>query len=126
MKFLIIDDSITMRRIVMNSLARVGYLNFIEASNGADALAKFDKTIDFIICDRHMPSMSALEFAARLRAREDGRRVPLLMITSRASAEDIALATAAGISGYILKPFQPSTFKDRVEQLTSRSRGTAA
>ncbi len=117
MKFLVIDDSSTMRRIVINSLARVGYSSYVEATDGADALTKFDASIDVVISDWNMPTMSGIEFAKALRLRDDGKDVPLLMVTTRASRDDIIAASLAGVSGYILKPFTPEVFKERITKL---------
>jgi len=123
MKFLVIDDSSTMRRIVTNSLQRCGYTSFVEATDGADALKKFDETIDFVVSDWNMPTMSGLEFARALRARPEAARVPLLMITTRATKEDILTAAQAGVTGYILKPFTPDVFKEKITALVTALQG---
>ena len=126
MKFLIVDDSSTMRRIVVNSLHRIGYTSYVEAAHGFEALAKFDSTIGFVISDWNMPQMSGLELARELRARPDGASVPLLMITTRASTGDITSAAAVGVSGYILKPFQPPLFKQKIDELIAMAYGQQA
>ena len=72
MKFLVVDDSATMRRIVINSLQRIGFADTVEAGDGQEALAKFDSSIGFIITDWNMPNMSGTEFTKALRTRPDG------------------------------------------------------
>ena len=72
MKFLVVDDSATMRRIVVNSLQRIGFNETVEAADGAEALAKFDESINFVITDWNMPNMSGTERQDRSRADGDG------------------------------------------------------
>ena len=117
MRFLIVDDSATMRRIVANSLAKLGYLDCVQAEDGKDALAKFDATISMVITDWNMPRMSGTELAAALRARPDGRATPILMVTARSEREDIVDALAAGVSNYIVKPFTPQVLKEKIDGL---------
>jgi two-component system, chemotaxis family, chemotaxis protein CheY len=117
MKFLVVDDSATMRRIVINSLQRIGFQSTVEAEDGADALAKFDASIGFVITDWNMPNMNGLDFARALRARPDGRTVPILMVTTRSVREDILAAVEAGVNNYIVKPFTPPVLKEKIDQL---------
>jgi two-component system chemotaxis response regulator CheY len=119
MRFLIVDDSATMRRIVANSLAKLGYTDCVQAEDGKDALAKFDATITMVITDWNMPRMSGTELAATLRARPDGRTTPILMVTARSEREDIVDALAAGVSNYIVKPFTPQVLKEKIDGLLS-------
>ena len=119
MKFLVVDDSVTMRRIMINALQRIGYTDAVEATDGHDALAKFDGSIGFIITDWNMPVMSGLEFARSVRATPYGQSVPILMVTTRGAREDIATAVEAGVNNYILKPFTPSVLKEKIDRLLS-------
>ena len=119
MKFLVIDDSVTMRRIIVNSLQRIGYTQTVEASDGEEALKCFDDSIQFVITDWNMPNMSGIDFARALRARPDGKRVPILMVTTRSIREDILIAVDAGVNNYILKPFTPPVLKEKIEQVLS-------
>ena len=68
MKFLVVDDSATMRRIVMNSLRRIGFSDFVEASDGVEALDSFDPSIEFVITDWNMPNMGGIDFVRQLRS----------------------------------------------------------
>ena len=117
MKFLVVDDSATMRRIVINSLHRIGYTNTIEAEDGADALAKFDRSVSFVITDWNMPNLSGTELTKALRSHADGADVPVLMITSRSVRDDILTAMEAGVNNYIVKPFTPQILKDKIDAI---------
>ena len=117
MKFLVVDDSITMRRIIINALQRIGYHDAIEASDGKDALHKFDGSIGFVITDWNMPNMSGVEFARAVRADPIGASVPILMVTTRGAREDIVSAVEAGVNNYILKPFTPTVLKEKIDRL---------
>ncbi|MCU0623936.1 MAG: response regulator [Gemmatimonadaceae bacterium] len=117
MKFLVVDDSATMRRIVLNSLQRIGYNDFVEAEDGVDALAKFDGSIGMVITDWNMPNMSGTDLARALRGRPDGATVPILMVTARSVREDIILALESGVNNYIVKPFTPPVLKEKIDAL---------
>lgn len=126
MKFLVVDDSVTMRRIIVNSLQRIGYSQTVEAGDGEEALNQFDASIQFVITDWNMPNMSGIDFARALRARPDGKHVPILMVTTRSMREDILAAVEAGVNNYILKPFTPPTLKEKIEQVMLVAAGAAA
>ncbi|MES2524667.1 MAG: response regulator [Gemmatimonadota bacterium] len=117
MKFLVVDDSATMRRIVINSLQRIGFNDTIEAADGQEALAKFDSSVKFVITDWNMPNMSGTEFTKVLRTRPDGVHVPVLMVTARSVKEDILTAMEAGVNNYIVKPFTPQVLKEKIDAL---------
>jgi two-component system chemotaxis response regulator CheY len=117
MKFLVVDDSATMRRIVVNSLQRIGFTNTVEAGDGQEALARFDASVTFVITDWNMPNMSGTEFTRALRARPDGATVPVLMVTARSVKEDILTAMEAGVNNYIVKPFTPQVLKEKIDAL---------
>jgi two-component system chemotaxis response regulator CheY len=117
MKFLIIDDSATMRRIVVNSLQRIGVTDVIEAGDGREALNKFDSSIGFIITDWNMPNMAGVDFARAIRARDDGKSVPILMMTTRSLREDIITALESGVNNYVVKPFTPQVLKEKIDAL---------
>lgn len=119
MKFLVVDDSITMRRIIINALQRIGYTDVVEATDGREALERLDQSIGFIITDWNMPNMSGVEFARAVRGTLVGASLPMLMVTTRAAREDIIAAIDAGVNNYILKPFTPSVLKEKIERLMS-------
>lgn len=126
MKFLIVDDSATMRRIVSNSLARIGYSEYVEAEDGVDALGKFDGSIEFVITDWNMPNMGGLDLVKQLRDRPDGKSVPILMVTTRSIREDIVTAAQAGVNNYVVKPFTPDVLKQKIDQILGALEGAAA
>jgi two-component system chemotaxis response regulator CheY len=115
---LIVDDSPTMRRIIKNTLERIGYRQSVEASNGLEALeALRDGSINFIITDWNMPEMSGLEFVTELRSRVDYQKIPVLMITTRGMKEDVLQAVQAGVNNYMVKPFTPETLQAKINKL---------
>lgn len=119
MKFLVVDDSSTMRRIVVNSLQRIGFGETVEAGDGQEALARFDESVKFVITDWNMPNMTGTELARALRAR--GEQVPILMVTARSVREDIIEAMEAGVNNYIVKPFTPQILKEKIDALLAAS-----
>jgi two-component system chemotaxis response regulator CheY len=112
MKFLIVDDSSTMRRIIKNSLKRIGFEDIIEASNGKEALEIFTEA-NIILTDWNMPEMDGLEFVKRVRTQNQS--IPILMVTTNAAKDDIVEALKNGVNNYIVKPFTPDTLKEKVE-----------
>jgi two-component system chemotaxis response regulator CheY len=117
MKFLVVDDSSTMRRIVVNSLQRIGFTDVVEAGDGQEALDRYDASVKFVITDWNMPNMTGTEFARALRGR--GEQVPILMVTARSVREDILEAMEAGVNNYIVKPFTPQILKEKIDALLS-------
>jgi two-component system, chemotaxis family, chemotaxis protein CheY len=117
MKFLVVDDSATMRRIVINALQRIGFADAVEASDGQEALSLYDDSFGFVITDWNMPNMSGTEFTKALRERADGRDVPVLMVTARSVREDILTAMEAGVNNYVVKPFTPQVLKEKIDAL---------
>ncbi len=116
MKFLVVDDSQTMRRIVNNALKALGHEDIIEAEDGKDAIAKLyvDK-IDFIITDWNMPNMSGLEFTKAVRSDDQFASLPILMVTTRGMKEDVMEALNAKVNNYIIKPFTPQVLKEKID-----------
>ena len=119
MKFLVVDDSATMRRILVNSLQRIGFSDCVEAGDGREAIDKFDGTIQFVITDWNMPNVSGIDLARALRALPEGKTVPILMVTTRSVKEDIIAAIEAGVNNYIVKPFTPQVLKEKIDAVLS-------
>jgi two-component system, chemotaxis family, chemotaxis protein CheY len=115
MRILVVDDSSTMRRIIVSTLHRIGFLDCVEAVDGRDALAKFDASISVVITDWNMPVMTGTELARALRSA--GHVVPILMVTARSVRAEMEEARAAGMSGYIVKPFTPQLLKQKLDSL---------
>jgi two-component system chemotaxis response regulator CheY len=114
MKFLVVDDSATMRRIVVNSLQRIGFTDIVEAEDGADALEKVSTT-DFVITDWNMPKLNGADFTRAVRGHDATKRLPILMVTARSVREDILTALDAGVDSYIVKPFTPQVLREKID-----------
>jgi two-component system chemotaxis response regulator CheY len=116
MKCLVVDDSPTMRRILVNTLEDLGCAPVIEAEHGVDALERFDPSVDVVLTDWVMPVMGGLDLVRALRAA--GRTLPILMVTTRSNRDDILQAVEAGVTGYLLKPFTPQSVREKLEEIT--------
>ncbi len=124
MKFLIVDDFSTMRRIVRNLLKEIGYQNADEAEDGAMALAKLrDGAFDFVVSDLNMPNMNGFELLRSIRADEGLKGLPVLLVTAEAKKEDIITAAQIGASGYIVKPFTKATLEDKLNKIIEKMKG---
>ena len=122
LRILAVDDSPTMRRIIINTLKRAGYTEVFEATDGKDALAKLKTVkIDFVITDWNMPEMDGLTFVSTLRADNTFKNLPVLMVTTRSVKDDIVEAMKAGVNSYIVKPFTPDTLKAKIDQVLAGS-----
>ncbi len=117
MKVLVVDDSPTMRRIVVNALRRIGYADTIEAGDGLTALGQLTAGVGLIITDWNMPEMSGSEFTRAVRAHPLGRGLPILMVTTRGAREEIVAGVDAGVTSYIHKPFTPPALKEKIERV---------
>ena len=116
MKILIVDDSSTMRRIIINTLSRIGYTDVVEAEHGKAGLEKLGQGgVEMIITDWNMPEMDGLEFVQAVRGQNPN--IPILMVTTNAAKEDIVQALQAGVNNYVVKPFTPDTLKEKIESL---------
>ena len=122
LKFLVVDDSLTMRRIVVNALKAQGYEQVIEAQDGKDAVAKLlSEGAGFVITDWNMPEMNGLELAKWVRSNEQFENTPILMITTRGNKDDVIEALKARVNNYIVKPFTPQGLKEKIEQVLKAS-----
>ena len=119
LRFLVVDDSVTMRRIVINSLRNLGYDNFVEAADGKEALEKLtaDDSINFVITDWNMPVVSGLELVKSIRGDDKLSKLSILMVTTRGVKEDIIEALQAKVNNYIVKPFTPQILKEKIDQI---------
>jgi len=114
MKFLVVDDSPTMRRIVCNALREIGYSDIDEAEDGVDAMDAFDAARpDFVITDWNMPNMNGLDLTKEIRSRSE--HLPILMITTRGMKEDVVAAMEAKVNNYIVKPFTPDVLREKID-----------
>ena len=121
LKFLIVDDFSTMRRIVRGLLKEMGCDKAEEAEDGAVALAALKaQKFDFVVCDINMPNMNGFDFLKAVRADESLKHIPVLMVTAEARKEDIVLAAQTGASGYIVKPFTKATLEEKVQKIVQK------
>ena len=118
LKFLVVDDFPTMRRIVMSLLKELGYANLSEAENGAEGLAKLRSShFDFVVSDWNMPVMDGLTMLQHIRDDATLKHLPVLMVTAEAKKENIIAAAQAGASGYVVKPFTAATLQDKLAKI---------
>ncbi|HAI04342.1 MULTISPECIES: chemotaxis response regulator CheY [Pantoea] len=118
MRFLVVDDFNTMRRIVRNLLKELGFNNVEEAEDGVDALSKLKAGgFDFVISDWNMPNMDGLQLLQTIRADAAMSSLPVLMVTAEAKKENIIAAAQAGASGYVVKPFTAATLEEKLGKI---------
>jgi len=118
MKFLIVDDFSTMRRIVRNLLKEIGHTDADEAEDGAIALNKLrNGTYNFVVSDINMPNMNGFQLLTEIKKDEALKHLPVLMVTAEARKEDIVMAAQGGAAGYIVKPFTKATLEDKLANI---------
>ncbi len=118
LKFLVVDDFSTMRRIVRNLLKELGYTNVDEAEDGVAALQKLHGgNFQFVVTDWNMPNMTGIELLKAIRADAGLKHLPVLMITAEAKKENIVEAAQSGASGYIVKPFTAATLEEKMGKI---------
>ena len=126
LRFLIVDDFSTMRRIVRGLLKEMGCNNADEAEDGAVALAMLKaQKFDFVVSDINMPNMNGFELLKAIKAEEALKHLPVLMVTAEARKEDIVLAAQCGAAGYIVKPFTKATLEEKVQKIMQKLTATA-
>jgi two-component system chemotaxis response regulator CheY len=117
-RFLVVDDSSTMRRIIRNSLKAAGFDDAVEAENGEGGLARLQAdSVDFVITDWNMPVMNGIEFVTAMRGNAAFKATPVLMVTTMAEKENILQAMQAGVTNYVVKPFDAATLKKKIDQI---------
>jgi two-component system chemotaxis response regulator CheY len=118
LRFLVVDDFSTMRRIVRNLLKELGYTNVEEAEDGQVAFNKLKaQKFDFVVSDWNMPNMTGIELLKSIRADEQLKHLPVLMITAEARKENIIEAAQNRASGYIVKPFTAATLDEKLAKI---------
>lgn len=116
MKFLVVDDSPTMRRIVCNALREIGYDEIDEAEDGSDAAETLEAAPpDFVITDWNMPNMNGLDLTKHIRNHEQHAHLPILMVTTRGMKEDVVAAMQAKVNNYVVKPFTPEVLNKKID-----------
>lgn len=121
MKILVVDDFSTMRRIIKNLLRDLGFNNTQEADDGTTALPMLQKgDFDFVVTDWNMPGMQGIDLLKAIRADDDLKNIPVLMVTAEAKREQIIAAAQAGVNGYVVKPFTAATLKEKLDKIFER------
>ena len=116
MKLLVVDDSSTMRRIIKNTLARLGYKDILEGADGVEGWTQMDSNpdIDMLITDWNMPEMNGLELVKKVRADARFKDTPIIMVTTEGGKAEVITALKAGVNNYIVKPFTPQVLKEKL------------
>jgi two-component system, chemotaxis family, chemotaxis protein CheY len=121
LKFLVVDDFSTMRRIVRGLLKEMGCNNTDEAEDGVIALQMLKaQKYDFVVSDINMPNMNGFDLLKAVKAEESLKHIPVLMVTAEARKEDIVLAAQSGAAGYIVKPFTKATLEEKVQKILQK------
>jgi two-component system, chemotaxis family, chemotaxis protein CheY len=117
-RVIIIDDYTTMLRILRNLLRQIGIENVEDATNGTDALGKL-RTLPFnlIISDWNMQPMTGLDLLREVRADEKLKATPFIMVTAESKTDNVIAAKKAGVSNYIVKPFNAETLRAKIESV---------
>jgi two-component system, chemotaxis family, chemotaxis protein CheY len=120
-KILVVDDFATMRKVIRNLLKQVGYENIAEAEDGVLALRVLkSQKVDLVISDWNMPNMTGLELLKAVRADEDLKTTPFLMVTAEALQDNVIAAVKAGVSNYIVKPFTAEVLNDKITKILEK------
>ena len=118
MKILVVDDMVTMRKIVKNILKQLGFVHIDEAENGQEALQKLrSDAFGFVVSDWNMPVMTGIDLLRAIRADEKLKAIPVLMVTAEAQQSNLIEAVQAGVSNYIVKPFTAETMQEKLGKL---------
>lgn len=115
---LIIDDSGVMRKVLKYHLSGIGYSNVVEAVNGAEGLKKLsEQKVDLIFCDWNMPEMNGLQFIQAVKSKETYQNIPLIMVTTISTQDEVVAALEAGARTYITKPFTKDDLKAKIDSV---------
>ncbi len=118
MPILVVDDYKTMLRILKNLLKQLGFNNVEQASDGAEALSLLNASkFDFIISDWNMEPMTGIELLKKVRGDSKLKHIPFIMVTAESKTDNVAAAKEAGVSNYIVKPFNAETLKGKMESV---------
>lgn len=119
MKVLVVDDSAIMRRIISNNLKTAGYIDIVEANNGAEAMENLSG-VELILTDWNMPVMDGLSFVKEVRKNSDYGKIPILMITTEGAKTEVMEALKSGVNNYIVKPFTPETLVEKINSTLTK------
>jgi two-component system, chemotaxis family, chemotaxis protein CheY len=121
LKYLVVDDFSTMRRIIRGLLNEMDCRNSAEAEDGVAALAVLRaQKFDVVISDINMPNMNGFDLLKSIKADDALKHLPVLMVTAEARKEDIVLAAQSGAAGYIVKPFTKATLEEKLQKIVQK------
>ncbi len=113
MKVLVVDDSVTMRRIIINTLKSAGFDDIVEAGDGIEGLANMEG-VELVLTDWNMPEMDGLTFVKELKANSLYNDIPIIMITTEGAKKEVIEALKQGVTNYVVKPFTKEVLLDKV------------
>jgi two-component system, chemotaxis family, chemotaxis protein CheY len=122
MRVLVVDDMVTMRKIIKTQLSKLGYTDVLEADDGKNAVeaiknaAASNTQFELIISDWNMPNMSGMELLKAVRSTPELANIPFIMVTAEAEQKNIIDAIKAGVNNYIVKPFTPDTLQEKIKK----------
>lgn len=125
-KILVVDDMSTMRKLIKKSLAELGYTDVVEAVDGEDAWTKIgdalktNKPIQLVLSDWNMPKMKGIDLLHKVRGTSGTKSLPFVLLTAESEKDQVANATKAGVSGYLLKPFTKAQLAEKIKAATVR------
>jgi len=125
-RILVVDDMMTMRKLVRKALTELGFSNIMEAPDGEQAWAKINDTVainspfQLIICDWNMPNMKGIDLLKKVRASSAMKAVPFILLTAESEKDQVVEAMAAGVSEYLLKPFTKDTLGEKLRLVSER------
>ena len=126
LKFLVVDDFATMRSIVRSLLKEIGCLHVDEAEDGVVALQMIRANgCDFVVSDINMPNMNGFDLLRAIKADDNLKHIPVLMVTAEARKEDIVMAARSGAAGYVVKPFTKAILEEKVTKILQKLSTTA-
>ena len=125
-RVLVVDDMNTMRTMVKNNLKTLGFTNIFEAENGAKAFQLLqtqhskNEPIGLVLSDWNMPEMLGIDLLKRVRGAKEFKELPFLMITAEGEAGQVKEALMAGVSNYLMKPFSPASFSEKLTAVAKK------
>ena len=118
MKILVVDDMLSMRKVICHVLNSLGYSQIEQADDGTSAVKKLEQgNFDFVITDWNMPGMCGLDLLRHIRATPSTSDLPVLMITAEGSRSQVLDAAKARVNSYIMKPFTPATLQQKIDNI---------
>jgi len=119
LKFAVVDDSSTMRRIIVNTLKGMGHTDVVQGEDGVEGWKAIDANpdVDIILTDWNMPNMNGLELVNKIRSDDRFKKTPIVMVTTEGGKKEVIIAMKAGVNNYIVKPFTPDVLRKKLESV---------